>query len=521
MYSNCIIHQSSASSLFNHHDDSLLRSSGNELQHPLSKINPFYSTYDTIHIVLIVPDDIEVDITDKRHHLQFISIAAIPNYNLHIIGTDTEDICSIALIYLDPGHVTECTSSNTINSSNTITHVLRLELYMVINNPDNLHTSPLYISKNLIYNEIYSIGNSLSPICPKIHHAFLINKHDTHSIVYVSDPATAEFMIYINPKWNRIYIKFNINKVRISCLLVISNNHDTTEIEAKLIRSLRCYQRQIYQNKELIIITNTMYRDLVVGMAEIIEGECHIRFHNGSVPLMRNTGLIMIKDAAGRSTEEENGHYTLCWNLEDWYHEAFLSILADKAGKTNPECISLMHLIGYNKGEFLLSFPRYNGWEDVLMVRCDKYIPYSDVEYYATLHINVQWGQSATIYILENSYSYIYVKMNHIKHALDVPIPISINKYYQTNIQPSSLIQKDLSTFSRNLRTSQNDVPISQILTNVPAPGRYNSSSKNIPQISRERRNQWIPNSLRSICDTISSLMGGIHSKERNSTAPM
>lgn len=410
-----------------------------------------------LRIVLRTPQNLVADMNDYRYHLLFTSIARLgtiyQNISVYIVNSD-ETLFVIALLYIDPLSIIEVSSISEIISDPTITNVLVLDPYMFIQNPDValLMKSPLYMNKMLIWNQSRPRISELNP---------LIESED--AIVKISNRSIAD--IYIHTRYLDVKISNHYRNIGISCLLIVTEKN-----KSKLNRCLACYQDQTHVNRELILVAPSSYKSFLHDISS------PIIWHDGSHASMRNVGIKACKY-----------DYVLRWNLGDWYHSSLLDIFADKSPNGEQDFISLGCINGYDGSKIVTSYQRYNGWEDILMIKRDKMIPYPDEIDSDTLHMTSQWERCSSVHILETTYASLYVKMNYKTHSLDVPVSPLLEKYYDTEI---------LSVIPA--------IQLNSIMDIIPIGNSVNAEI--VPYVSTQQ-NHWLWTSMHNIYIRITSYL--------------
>lgn len=168
-----------------------------------------------IHIVVIVPDNLIINVYDTSIHLLFSSTTLLePEYHLYLIGRKREIISLIALLYIHPFRFTELSDVTSLLLDQSISHILRLDIGMFINNPHSIKL----INKDDI-------------LTPEYHYNI-----SYHSILYPSDegilrlPSQINADVCMHSKCCRLISKLTGgSSIRISCLLIVNGTVDGVE----------------------------------------------------------------------------------------------------------------------------------------------------------------------------------------------------------------------------------------------------------------------------------------------------
>lgn len=353
----------------------------------------------TYAIVLVLPGELSIDISDSRYGLLFLSIARITNYTLYVMNSENTDekLFEIIYTYLDPLRVKEISDISEVEAI----MVLRLELHMFISDSNTIYLSPLYMPKISLY-------NSKSLKIPELEPLIL----PRDPVLYIPNSRIAD--IYIHTM--NITPLITSSHIGISCVMIITKPN----VEA-LHRSLGYYYKQTHINKELIIVASSACKSM---LAEIHETTM---YYDGSIAVMRNLG----NNACDKD-------YILRWNLGDWYNPGLLSLLAQKANNgenlEKKEYLSFSSIIGFDGDNFMNTYSRNNGWEDILMIKRDKILPFPDIKSSDTIHMISEKNYCKDICVLGCEYISLYVKMNYKSHTLDSSIPRNLQQYYERQI---------------------------------------------------------------------------------------
>lgn len=125
---------------------------------------------------------------------------------------------------------------------------------------------------------------------------------------------------------------------RVSCLMVTANRKKIAE------RSILCFKRQTYPNKELIIIDDGEedYRDILTGIPQSdlryirVPKDDHLRLGG-----LRNLSL-----------EAAEGDFLVQWDDDDWYHDDRITLQAKVLQNGFDACCLSYSLIHIQDGEF-------------------------------------------------------------------------------------------------------------------------------------------------------------------------
>lgn len=126
------------------------------------------------------------------------------------------------------------------------------------------------------------------------------------------------------------------------------------------------------------------------------------------------------------ATTLSTGNYILSWNVGDWYHPTLLSIFADRVRNTY-DCVTLPRIINKTpNNDFTVSEWSIMGWSNIVMIRKDKYIPYTGEEEW----LLQQWKVCASISLLDEGSELLYVSSEQKTNGYELE---EIDReYYQT-----------------------------------------------------------------------------------------
>jgi hypothetical protein len=385
--------------------------------------NKNYEMKEYLCIILKIPYKYNINKLDCKQHLLFHSISLLEekfNYKLHIIADTTdiiENVLNIALIYINEKFIDSQKTLYNVLSNKKLEKILYLEPNMIITNHSNIKLSALYINK-------YHIQNK-KPKIPNINPFFKNDNSDSVKLIssyYIAD-------ILMNDITN-INVLQNLNKltlacdIKISCLIIVNpKNNDYDLVKSLILRSFELYNNQNHQNKELILVCNTDFKQLITNY-----------FINNDMKNIKiiydNNDYIVVLKILG--CNECNGDYVFKWNLEDWYHPSILSIFADKA---KIECLDLYSMSVINchyNGNFYYSSERFTGWFDIMMIKKDKINIYAENNKADNIMLSILWEKCEKFYIFENDYSSLYVKMNATHDLITFASPLQ--DYYSHTI---------------------------------------------------------------------------------------
>lgn len=350
-------------------------------------------------IVVMIPDEFELAISDTRLHLLFMSISELePNYHLYIVGTNIELISVLALLYINPLRLTELPSLNSILNNPHIKKVLRLEPGLFINNLYDLRNSPVYIDKHELHAPYLSddvpCASALLP--------------SSIEIMKVGSQFLSDVYMHFRPHEHNIISRITGgDEIRISCLLIVNTNN-----QADLYRCMECYHNQTHSNKELILVAPSHLDELITEYLNSMPEDHHILWVHSS----------------DSSVEACTGDYIIRWNLSDWYHPALLSILADRTNNTMHDYLSLEKILGHNHDKFVMSESNIQGWKEIIMIRRDKLLIIPDVNSWYNTQMKLQWTHCDSICIIEEGYESLYINMNYVHAGTEVSL--LMQEYY-------------------------------------------------------------------------------------------
>ena len=359
-------------------------------------------------VVLTSPD---MTMRDSRTHLLFSSIASLnSNYYVYLIGSNTDVAFAVALLYISTSRVTELITINKIIDDSRIVNILPLKLGIFINNPEDLQR--FYIPKS----------SKPSKTMPHIQHAEPLIPSPS-GLLYMDSSLVSDIYVHLNNDKS-----FNLitkgGKVNISCILVIDSMLEDT-LEHSLQHSLQCYQNQTHQNKELIIVAPLKLK----GKIEKYANFAKYRWVNTCVSACVNTSEDLPK-MINLGFQICTGDYILRLNINDWYHPALFSILADHA--RYHDYISLSHIITMTDKNFFLSKYKFQGWEQILMIRYDKFVAIPDIEEWESEYVKMQFDCCDAVYIFEPDYGVLYVHKENIPNG--TKLSQSLQEYFESII---------------------------------------------------------------------------------------
>jgi|688.fasta_scaffold224849_2 hypothetical protein len=406
----------------------------------ISDNNKNYEMKEYICIILRIPYKYSINIMDHKQHLLFHSISLLEqkfNYKLHIIAETTDvidKILNIALIYINEKFIDNQKTIYNIISDKKLEKILCLDPTMIITNPNDIKFSSLYINK-------YHIQNT-KPKIPDINP--FLKDDNSESVKRIATYYIAD--ILINDISN-INVLQNFNNltlahyIKISCLIIVNPNiNDYHFVKSLILRSLELYNAQNHQNKELILVCNTDYKQFINKY--FINTDIKIIYDNSDdIKILKQLGC-----------NECNGDYLFKWNLQDWYHPSILSIFADKARKEHLDFYSMSVVNCHYNGNFYSSSERFSGWFDIIMIKKDKIFLYSENNKADNIMLSILWDKCEKFYIFENDYSTLYVKMNATHDLITVASPLQ--DYYSHTI--NKLINKNKNTENNENSTWSN-----------------------------------------------------------------
>lgn len=371
----------------------------------------------TLHIVLTIPNGLRMHVNDHRYHLLFMSIASLGSIQLYIFNAkpDDDELFTIAYMYIDPLTICEVEIEADILSNTTVDHILLLDPYMFIQNPDHIRNSILYVPRKELSQRMNPL---LHKLIPSLDPFIVENKVITQVTTQVITPAVVNIQdkhladIYVYSRFINVKSFTRNSHIGISCLIVITNKN-----KSALERSLLCYTKQTHPQRELVIVAPSEYKSFLDPWITY-----PVIWIDGSETDMKNAGVVTCTK-----------NYIIEWNQGDWYHSSLLSLLADRSENGILDYISFIAINGYDGNKVMTSYSRQDGWEDLLMIKREKMIPFNQEES-KTIHMKKQWNASINIYVLEEHYSYLYVKINHQRHSLDNPVSKTMDKYYDHEI---------------------------------------------------------------------------------------
>lgn len=383
----------------------------------IQSINNNNNMSEILSVVLALPS-LMFDETNYRYELLFSSIASLSNYTLYILNSRNANrkFIELAHKYIDPLRIEEINLAAEILINPEINKILMLELNMFIQHPLRIYDSPRYVSK--------------MELCDRYRSSLLLPNMDpyeltSHPIVNIPNIATAE--IYLHNYDRQDILRPNIINRSISCILTVTE----PKLE-EFYRSLTYYLDQTYKHCELIIVANNKCQEL---LSNISQGSIRVLFHDGSVSSMNNCG---IKAAVN--------DYVILWNLNDWYHPSFLSIIADKLQVERHEYLNFSTITGFNGTNFVTSQFKANGWEETLIMKRSLLTLYSEGDNYLSQHMKEQWENCSHAYIFDPEYSGLYIKMQYTSDSTDVILPAIRQRSYKDSILSSEPIKTSLPT---------------------------------------------------------------------------
>jgi hypothetical protein len=412
-----------------------------------------YEMKEYLCIILKIPYKYNISKFDPKIHLLFHSISQLGgkfNYKLHIIAETSdinEKIKNISILYINDNYIDiEKTLYNIIDNKN-FHKVLYLDPTMIITNPNDIKLSPLYMNKYHIKNNKYHIEDNKyhiknnKPKISNINPFYFNNKLDI--VMKISSNYIADILINDITKKDVLQ---NLNKltmadnIKISCLIVVNpddkiyNYYDITKL--LILKSLKLYDEQNHINKELILVCNTDFKQSISKYYN------NNNIKNIKIIYDNNNDFIKLKKIG---CNECQGDYLFLWNLEDWYHSSILSIFADKVVKENLDFYTLSMINCYYKGNYYLSYDKFTGWFNIIMLKKDKIHLYSDNNKNDNEMLSILWDKCDKFYIFECEYACLYIKMNNTQDYLQIISPLQ--DYYSAiiNTQPqtNSLINNE------------------------------------------------------------------------------
>lgn len=188
---------------------------------------------------------------------------------------------------------------------------------------------------------------------------------------------------------------------KVSCLMVTANRKHLMR------RSILCFNKQRYANKELVIVD---------------DGEQNLEEVLTLLPASELKYIKLKKDPQNtlgklrnRSLDEAGGDFIIQWDDDDWYHPDRISIQAETLNEGYDACClsgALMHLDEepYMQHPYVGYLP--DGIPGSIMHRADADIRYPHTRRAEDTVFLKQWMEKRYIQ-LPDSYSYLFIRCYH------------------------------------------------------------------------------------------------------------
>ena len=137
---------------------------------------------------------------------------------------------------------------------------------------------------------------------------------------------------------------------KISAMMVTKNRLERAKI------AIKCFQDQIYSNKELVIIC-----DANDGLEEYVKSlnDSDIKFYR-----IENNSMTL-GELRNLAVEKSTGYYLAQWDDDDWYHPSRLIIQVLELEFYNADACMLSSwlMVWPSQNTFVMTHPREDGWE--------------------------------------------------------------------------------------------------------------------------------------------------------------
>jgi len=144
---------------------------------------------------------------------------------------------------------------------------------------------------------------------------------------------------------------------KISCLCVTHNRVDL------LKNSIRCFESQSYENKELVVV----YSDADISTCEFLESLANVQIK--LVKLSPREGLTL-GDLRNISISMSTGEYICIWDDDDWYHEDRLKIQLGEMLDNARQASILFYLLLFDRANKTVYLTCRRAWENSIL--CEK-----------------------------------------------------------------------------------------------------------------------------------------------------
>ncbi len=225
-----------------------------------------------------------------------------------------------------------------------------------------------------------------------------------------------------------------------------------------LKRSIRCFEDQIYPNKELLIVyqdndeiteafvdENPGYFKLILKDGKIIqekEGDSSIKF-------IRVSNDLTLGEKRNLSIDYATGDFVCIWDDDDFHSEVRLKhqmeflIFSGKAANV----LANLTLFDERTGKFYFSPQRNNGWEGSLLCKKSEIGKYHHLNKKEDTPVLIDLYERDLLSIMEEPELYIYhfhasntSGMSHLDEMLNysIPVPYDIQQrmiYFTQNIE--------------------------------------------------------------------------------------
>jgi glycosyltransferase involved in cell wall biosynthesis len=193
----------------------------------------------------------------------------------------------------------------------------------------------------------------------------------------------------------------NDQQPKVSCLMVTANRKQLMR------RSIRCFQNQTYQNKEMVVIDDGE-QDLDEVLQDLSASELKY------IKLDKDPENTLGK-LRNRSLKEATGDYLVQWDDDDWYHPDRISIQAETLSEGYDACClssALMHLDEepYMNHPYVGQLPE--GIPGSIMHKADADIRYPHTRRAEDTVYLKQW-MDRRYHQLTDSYSHLFIRCYH------------------------------------------------------------------------------------------------------------
>ena len=191
----------------------------------------------------------------------------------------------------------------------------------------------------------------------------------------------------------------NLSFEKISCVCVTRNR-------ARLLKkSIECFKRQTYSNKELVILYYSNDKE-TKELAELNDLE-NVFFHEYNVEECLSLGELRNK-----CIKLTSGKFVCVWDDDDWYsQDRLIKQYCRLLNKDEAACLLRRLVIyDYETDDMFLTAIRSEGWEGSMLCKKDSLIehPYGDMDRHEDTYMLTSLVKSGLVLSIDDPTIYVY-----------------------------------------------------------------------------------------------------------------